>query len=135
MGCIFCTMKELNWVANYADGTKLEKFAPSGGEHRYQDIDRDKLVRFDLIDPQTNKAVYSLYLHDGQRLIYRARTLVNVARNIELGRVRVYLVGWQERIMTQNGPRTVTAINYIHEDGSISLDDHRSNLELLPEEA
>jgi hypothetical protein len=33
--------------------------------------------------------------------------------------------------MTNSGPRNITAINYIHQDGSIALDDSRDNLELL----
>ena len=122
-------MRNLYWVANYIGGEKFEQYSPDGLERRYQDIDRDKLERFDLMDTVTMKAVYSVYLREGQRLIYRRRTLkpLNGAPDVV-----IYLVGWQMTMMMNSGPRTLVVINYIHEDGSIALDGARNNLQLLP---
>ncbi len=124
-------MNELYWVANYSDGSKFEKFNSEGKERRYEEIDRDRLVRFDLLEVGTNHPVYSLYIREGQRLIYRRRTLVTITGGVEKNRVIIYLVGYQQTIMTPSGPRTIVVLNYIHEDGSISLDGARNNLELL----
>ena len=66
---------DLTWVANYEDGTKLEQFDATGKEHKYADINREQLVRFDMIDRKTKKAVYAMYLREGQQLIFRRRTL------------------------------------------------------------
>jgi hypothetical protein len=124
----FVFMIDLYWVANYEDGNKLEQFSPEGKERRYADIGRDKLTRFDMVEKKTAKAIFSVYLRQGQRLIYRRRSLINMNGG---ERVIVYLVGWQMTVMTNSGPRNITAINYIHQDGSIALDDSRDNLELL----
>lgn len=128
MVAFFVYMKNLYWVANYEDKTKFEQFSPDGKERRYADIDREKLVRFDMVDKDTNKAVYSVYLREGKRLIYRRRTLVPIGQQ---ARVTIHLVGWQETVMTNNGPKNIIVINYIHEDGSIALDGSRDNLQLL----
>ena len=137
-------INNLYWVANYVGGGELVQY--EGGdfgkvnekgqqcplkENKYQDIDREKLERFDMVDTKTKKVVYSLYLREGQNLIYRRRTIINLKTGL---RVVVYLVGWKITVMVSTGPRSFIAINYIHEDGSISLDGSRNNLELLPEE-
>lgn len=121
-------MKQLYWVANYKDGEKFEQFTPDGLERRYADIDREKLVRFDMVDKDTKKAIYSVYLREGKRLIYRRRTLVPIGQQ---ARVTIYLVGWQMSVATTSGINNIVVINYIHEDGSIALDGSRDNLELL----
>jgi len=120
----------LEWVANYIDATELRQFQ-DGKESKYTDINRDKLYRFDMVDRDTKQTVYSLYLRDGQRLIFRRRTL----KKVNVGDVVVFLVGYQQTFMTNMGPKNVTVINYIHPDGSISLDGPRNNLELYPHEA
>lgn len=124
-------VRELNWVAIYEDGSKLEQFS-EGKENKYKDIDRERLVRFDLIERATNKAVYSLYLQDGQRLIFRRRTLKPL--DAKKPDVVIFLVGWQQTILTNSGPRNITVINYFYPDGSVSLDGARNNLELLKHE-
>lgn len=119
---------ELEWVANYIDGTKLRRFRPEGGENKYADIDVDKLERFDLVNTQTKKVVYALYLREGQKLIYRRRTFRRMDGSPD---VVVYLVGYNMTIMTNAGPKAIIVINYIHPDGSIALDGPRNNLKLL----
>jgi len=120
-------MKNIYWVANYKDGSTLKQFE-GDIENKYQDINRNALVRFDIIS--NNKPIYSVYIRDGQQLIYRRRTLIKIGSEKEK-RAIIYLVGWQSRVMTLSGPKNITVINYIHEDGSISLDGPRKNLQLL----
>lgn len=121
--------KPLTWCAIYKDESTLSEYNPDGTKNRYEDIKREELVRFDMIN-EKGRAIYSLYLRYGQRLIYRRRTLIRVTSEGEK-RQLIYLVGWQMTVYTNKGPQNITAINYIFEDGSISLDDSRSNLELL----
>ena len=131
------TINELYWVANYIDGSKLTQYEGVTGfdyekENKYADIDRDRLNRFDLIKTETGKPVYSVYVHEGQKLIYRRRTLRPVIPTPQNPVTIIYLVGYQMNIMTNSGIRNFIVINYIHEDGSIALDGPRNNLQLLP---
>lgn len=119
---------ELRWRAVYDDKTVLEQFV-NGKENKYEDIDRSRLVRFDVLNP-SNKAIASVYLHEGERLIWRRRTLVRMDGK----RTVIYLAGWQKTVYTNSGPRNITSIMYIYEDGSIALDGTRNNLELLSHE-
>lgn len=121
------TVRELEWIANYNDGSFLKQY-DQGKENLYGNIDRDKLTRFDMIDRFTNKPIYALYMRAGQQLIFRRRTF----KKIGLPDVVVFLVGYKEVFMTNNGPKTNIVINYFHPDGSIALDGERNNLELLP---
>ena len=123
-------VKELYWRANYEDGSFLEQFTGEGEtrkESKYADINRETLVRFDLISVETNKAIYAVYIREGQQLIFRRRTL----KRLNTPDTVIFLVGYQQVFMTGSGPRNNIVINYIHPDGSIALDGARSNLELL----
>ncbi len=127
---------ELKWKANYhgddgkLDGSCLNQFdEATGEEHEYKDIDRFRLARFDMID-EDNKAVFSLYLRKYQRLIYRRRSFIKLSGE----KTHIYLVGWQQTITTPQGEKNITSICYLHQDGSVALDGHRSNLELLNHE-
>jgi len=129
-------MKELTWQAVYhKDGDITEdseiysQFNPDGTENPYKDIDRFRLGRFDLL--HEGKIVYSLVIRKNQRLIFRRRSLV--ALNGDLVGL-VFLVGWVMTITTPSRQRNLYAINYLQPDGSIVLDNHRSNLSLLSEE-
>lgn len=119
-------VRELYWIANYIDGSKLEQFQ-DGRENKYIDIDRERLQRFDLIDNNTKRPIYALYLHDGQALIYRRRTLKKMGQPDTV----IFLVGYQMTVMTNIGAKNIVVINYFHSDGSVSLDGARNNLELL----
>lgn len=120
--------KEVYWIANYDDKTQLKQFEGTK-ENKYADIDRERLVRFDLIDYDTNKAVLSVYINEGKQLIFRRRTLKRFDGSPD---VVIFLVGYKQTIMTSSGVRAFISINYLHPDGSISLDGARDNLELLP---
>lgn len=118
--------RDLYWVANYEDGKTLRQYQ-NGKEMKYADIDRERLTRFDMVDFDTNKPVFSMYLRGGQQLIYRRRTLVK----FDGTRTIIWLVGWQTNVFTNSGLKHFTVINYLHEDGSVALDGARDNLELL----
>jgi len=118
-------MRNLTWKAHYHDGEILSQFSPDGSENGYHDIDRNRLSHFALYENE--KAVFSVRLHDGQRLIYRRRSIMQGSGNL-VG--VVYLVGWQ---MTYKG-KNIKAINYVYGDGAVELDDDRSDLNLRPYE-
>lgn len=121
---------ELNWRAVYDDDTVLNQFEGEGEnrkENKYKDINRERLVRFDMVNPATGKAHYALYLREGQQLIFRRRTL----KKINQPDTVIFLVGYQQTVMANTGPLNQVVINYIHPDGSIALDGARNNLELL----
>ena len=119
----------LTWKAIYEDGESLSQYNEDKTENFYKDIQRQKLVRFDLVNGE--KTVHSLYLREGQRLIFRRRNFIRLSKDKE-ERHMIYLVGWQMTIITASGQlKNIAAINYIHEDGSIALDNSRDNLELL----
>lgn len=121
---------ELEWRAVYDDDTVLNQFTIKDGnriENKYRDINRERLVRFDMVNPRTQKAHFALYLREGQQLIFRRRTL----KKINQPDTVIFLVGYQQTFMTGSGPLNHVVINYIHPDGSIALDGARSNLELL----
>lgn len=121
----------LSWKAVYYDDSELLQYS-DGVENRYKDIDRDKLKRFDIINEDKKKTILSVYFpkDENRQLIYRRRTFVEMGPEGQK-RVIVYLVGWRQTYMTLVGPRNQIVINYIHEDGSISLDGARDNLEIL----
>lgn len=121
---------ELEWRAVYDDDTILNQFEVKDGkriENKYKDINRERLVRFDMINPKTGKAYLALFIREGQQLIFRRRTLKKIAHPDTV----IFLVGYQQTFMTGAGPKNQVVINYIHPDGSIALDGARSNLELL----
>lgn len=127
----------LTWEAVYNDGKTFLQYNADGTENQYEAIDRAQLTQFNLYDG--NHAVYALYLRDGQRLIYRRRNFIKLMASAngeapKEERHLIYLIGWQMTILTSNGPKNITALNYILEDGSVILDNERSNLQLLPEE-
>lgn len=123
----------LTWRANYHDNNGrpteegLSQFNNDGSENKYDEIDRLRLGRFDLINEQ-GKPVYSVYLHTGQRLVYRRRHFVPLNGG---KRSLVHVVGWVETVYTGKGTREIYAFNYIFEDGTMALDDHRGNIALL----
>ena len=64
----------IHWVVQYNDGTQHDSLE-SGEGFKYQDIERDNLKAFALLDGEINVAV--LHLSEGCKLIYRRRTTVN----------------------------------------------------------
>lgn len=124
--------RELQWRAVYEDKSILNQYEPSGKENKYTDIDRERLVRFDMLDKATQKPVYSVWLNEGQQLIYRRRTIMPIKPTPERPIQVIYLVGYRQTIMTNSGPRNFVVLNYLYEDGSVALDNERDNLQLYP---
>lgn len=118
----------ITWTANYRDGSTLTQYNGDRTTNRYEDIDRWQLVRFDLL--KDGVPIASVYLRRGQRLIYRRRTFLKLSGEKNV----VYLVGWQQTLDTKKGLKNITALMYVHEDGSIALDGARKNLVLHEEE-
>src|SRR5215469_8895217 len=86
------------WKAVYNDGSILPQYETKNGkqvENKYTDIDRDRLERFDVIDYETNKPHFSLWIHDGQQLIYRRRTLLPVSTKYPVQ--VIWMVGYQHK--------------------------------------
>lgn len=123
--------QDLMWQAIYEDGKLLQfEKKPDGTikENKYADIDRDRLIRFDFLNRRTGKPVHAVYINEGKKLIYRRRTLKRMTGEPD---VVVFIVGYQITFMTNSGPRAHVVLNYLHPDGSVALDGHRDNLELL----
>ena len=117
-------LKELTWKAFYKDGQVLEKLNSDGSKNSYEDIDRNRLSHFVLYDGE--RAVFAVYLREGQRLIYRQRNWVKNGEKIGL----IYLVGWHMNI----GGKNIKSIAYVCPDGYVELDDDRDDLRLVREE-
>lgn len=128
----------LTWKALYVGGETLSQYNEDGTENKYRDIERHKLINFDLLDVN-GKTVHRTFLREGQRLIFRRRNFIRLSDQSEQQKHMIYLVGWQMTLLTMGGPKNVTALNYIYEDGSVALDDAREadehqGIKLLPEE-
>jgi hypothetical protein len=120
---------KVTWQAVYNDGFVLPQY-DDGRVNKYPDIDRTKLERFELL--KDGKVFYSLTLNEGQRLIYRRRTLLRmgVTKDAPKAREVIHLIGYQVTVSGKN----FVVLNYIYEDGRIELDNSRSNIELYKEE-
>ena len=105
------------WRAQMSDSSTLYQRGPDGEKNGYHQIDRTKLVAFDLwqgdhlicrIDMRPDR------LGDSPKhLIWRIRHMMN-----DRGRDdKIHLVGWQRKVRGEN----VQAILYVFEDGTVLL--------------
>lgn len=108
---------EIAWRAHYSTGETLYQKAPDGSKHAYHDIQRDKLVAFDLW--QGDRLLCRIDMRPDQlgdspkRLIWRIRHIVN-----DKGRDdKIHLAGWQRTVRGEN----VQAICYVFENGTVLL--------------
>lgn len=102
------------WKAVYNDKTELSQFNADGSENKYTDIDRGKLIRFDLWC--NTHPVLIIHLDGYKRLICRRR----VAQKLFSGeKTVVWLVGWQQ---TKKGVNS-QMICAVFEDGHIEVID------------
>lgn len=117
----------MKWVAVYNDETFLAQFNSDGSENRYEDIDRNRLTHFAMLN-EDNKPILVVEIErPTQKLIYRRRTFIDLLGNIK---GVVFLVGWHENI----GGKSIKAINYIYPNGKIVLAGAKDDLELVKEE-
>src|SRR5437660_450428 len=106
-------IEKLNWKANYIDGTSLLQTNPDGTSNKYDDIDRTKLINFEIVDTESNKTVFKLHLEPEQKLICRIKSGMNMGTNEVMW--RFMMVGWQQNVNGKN----IQSITYIMEDGRI----------------
>lgn len=115
---------QLRWAAKYDDDTIVDQFK-DGVELSYDNLkDRERIVSFALWNFDTRKAVFTLHLDPGQKLIYRRRNWQHGGEDKPFQ--VVYLVGWRRTISGE----CVQSIAYVFEDtGRVELagrfrDDH-----------
>ena len=108
----------IHWVVKYNDGTRHDS-DESGEGFKYQDIDRENLVKFIMMDGEKVLAV--LHLNKDCRLIYRRRTLITINSDVL---ETVFLFGWQKTV--GNGFGQIVneqVVNVLFEDGHIETVD------------
>jgi hypothetical protein len=81
-----------------------------------------------LVKKTFEKLKYTLYIHEGQKLLFRKRKTINL--NGEFIDI-IYIVGYQ--IKKEDG-QYIRVLNYLHTNGEIGLDDDKNNLVVLEEE-
>lgn len=111
-------VNELTWRAQYDDGRQLSQLAPDGTRHKYQDIERERLVCFDLWRGERLLVRVDMRDDSGdgmgpKRLIWRIRTELTSRGATN----RVHMAGWQRTVKGRN----VQAIAYVFEDGAVVL--------------
>ena len=99
------------WNAVYSNGKSLPQFNEDGTENKYRDIDRTRLIRFDLY--RNNTPIVVIHLDAHKKLIYRMRR----AQNNHGYEETVYLAGWQEKHAGQN----VQMIIFLFDDNHIEI--------------
>lgn len=125
----------MRWKAVYNDGTFLSQYNEDGSENKYGDIDRLKLVQFQLI--ASDKPLVIVHLDPAKKLIYRRRVAQHVTGFKAGTKEVVYIVGWQEN---RRGVSFQT-VCFLFEDGHVEVvdrfrEDHPwfYSVRFLPEE-
>jgi len=112
----------MQWQAIYNNNEMFPQFNTNGTENKYSDIQRDRLVSFNMYDG--DKLILSVELErPTQKLICRKRTFMNNKG----GRNEIWLAGWHENV---NG-RSIKSICYIYPDGHIHFAGAKDDLELM----
>lgn len=103
-------MPRLSWFAEYQDKTRFAQLAEDGKTERSYDHipNRDSIVCFCLFEVDTKKPVFTLYLDDGYKLIYRRRVFKAIGQPDKV----FYLVGSRKTV----GGECVQSIAYVHEE-------------------
>lgn len=109
------------WFAEYGDGTRvshrdMEGRVEASSFGSADDIDRDRVVRFELWDPEhPDLTRTTLHLESPRmRLIYRCRRFIR-AGGSELP--PIHILGWQECVNDRNRQ----AIAWVREGGGIDI--------------
>lgn len=101
-----------HWVAKYDDGGSLSQIDSRGNLHPYKDIDREKLVAFEMWEGSFR--LFFLRFKKGQRLIWRRRVEMSPGGVREV----CHLIGKQETI---NGRNYQGIVGLFESDGRIEL--------------
>lgn len=104
---------EFEWIAVYDDGSIFRQYDEDGTEHRYADIDRDRLAEFHLRVRGQDKTVVAYAFDPGMRLIYRRRVAMSGVTGEKIW--TIHMVGWQQTVRGKN----VQSISWVFPDGSI----------------
>jgi hypothetical protein len=107
-----------HWRVIYSDGF-LDQFS-DGLENKYKDIQRDKLIGFELW--RDDNLLHSLSLKENQKLIYRRRVFVKTVDFVKVSESFCFIIGYLE-----DGKKYLTCI---HENGKDELKD--DDLILMP---
>lgn len=99
----------MSWTAYYANGTQLDQYPDDGSTNTYNDIDREKLVKFSL---SVFDKTFTVAIEDGRRLIYRKRVMKNPGKPDTV----IHLLGWQKTVKGEN----IQSIMFISPDEVIS---------------
>jgi len=113
---------EFFWRAIYYDHVAIDQYDASGERivRGYEDIDRERLMAFDIREKGTERLILRIYLGGDKRLIWRERNYIQTNRAGEtVKRERIHLVGWQRTV----GGRNVQAIAFVYPDGHIRIID------------
>jgi len=85
-----------HWIVRYNDGGCLNQIESNGKRNAYQDINRDKLVAFEMWEGSTR--VLFLKFNKGQQLIWRRRVETSPSGITEV----CHIIGKQENIGGEN---------------------------------
>ncbi|KXH76256.1 MAG: hypothetical protein AM326_03080 [Candidatus Thorarchaeota archaeon SMTZ-45] len=113
----------LTWRATYNDGTVLSQYNPDGSKNSYNNLDREGLTAFELLNKATGQTIIVIHLDKGKKLIWRMRVALRLGY---MTKQRVHLIGWQEnkilfRIRNFAICRKVETICAIFGDGHIEV--------------
>lgn len=92
-------MHRYTWVATYADGKQAQRWNEDGTENV---PDPNQLRAFHMLPTEKGRNLrpFSLFLKDGQRLIYKKRRHMDASNPgvpaVEDHESVVYIIGWEE---------------------------------------
>ncbi len=111
---------EFYWRAVYYEGSMAEQYDAQGDKviRGYEDIDRQRLMAFEIREKITKALVHRVYMGPDKRLIWRMRHDRSSKDNFA-GDTIVHLVGWQKTVEGHN----VQAITCVFPDGHTELID------------
>lgn len=98
--------KHVTWQATYSDGAIVNQYNVDGSKNIYNNLKRDGLANFSLIDDDGNRVI-SVDLEPGKVFFWRMRVALHPSAQ---KRERVHLVGWRKSNGTQQ-------INVLFSDG------------------
>ena len=99
-------------MAAYQDGTTVS-YIQNGLPVSADIIDRDSVQTFMLFDTNLKKAIITMHIDPGQKLIYRRRTEIHPGKDP----IICHLVGWRKTV----GSECMQSIAYCFEDGRIEM--------------
>lgn len=129
----------LTWRAVYKDGKALYERLSDGRKNRYENIDRYRLIRFDILD-QDRQRVLSVFPSSERQLVFRRRRFFHGAPGQDNPLTwTVILVGWHQLVSLktpdgQHASKSIKSIAYIYPNKAIDFDDARSDLIIREQE-